>query len=94
MSEQKKMPLVKPMIGCTPNITHVLGSYDVNHNDAVILEDCFQRFQDEISTLQEGNVILADRRFRDVSFLKEGKKFNVYCPELETIEANQSRFVN
>lgn len=99
MERTKKMPLVKPMVGCTPNgyITHVLGPFDANHNDAVILKDCFHRFQDEMSTLQEGDVILADRGFRDViTYLKEDKKFNVYCPgigQLETIEANQSRFV-
>ena len=95
-SEQKKMPLVKPMVGCTPNgyITHVFGPYDANHNDAVILEDCFQRFKDVLITLQEGDVILVDRGFRDViTFLKEEKKFNVYCPglgQLATIEANPS----
>lgn len=53
-SEQKNMPLVKPMVGCTPNgyITHVLGPYDANHSDAVILEDCFKSFETEMIILR------------------------------------------
>ncbi|XP_058797712.1 uncharacterized protein LOC131667948 [Phymastichus coffea] len=98
-SEQKKMPLVKPMVACAPDgyILFVLGPFDARHNDATILEDCFCRFADKLHTIAEGDHILVDRGFRDVlHFLTESKKLNVHCPglgQLETMEANMSRFV-
>jgi len=96
-SEQKKMPLVKPMVGCLPNgwILFVLGPFNVTHNDATML-DCF-RYSDEMNTIHEGDIVLVDRGFRDVvNFLTTNKKLHVYysrLSQLDTIEANTSRFV-
>jgi len=42
------MPLVKPMVGCSPGVLFVLGSFDATHNDATILQDCFSRYSDEM----------------------------------------------
>ncbi len=98
-SEQKKMPLVKPMVGCTPDgyILYVLGPFDATHNDATILKDCFSRYSEILSSIHEGDTILVDRGFRDVlNFLREVKNLKVFCPglgQLDTIEANASRFV-
>ncbi|KYN03208.1 hypothetical protein ALC62_05954 [Cyphomyrmex costatus] len=49
-SEQKKMPLIKPMVGCTFDgwVQFVLGPFDATHNDATILKDCFQRYPSEM----------------------------------------------
>lgn len=98
-SEQKKAPLTKPMVGCTPDgyVAYVLGPYDAKHNDASILQDCFDRYPQILSTVQSGDFVLVDRGFRDVlSFLKDEKELNVFCPglgQLDTKEANASRFV-
>jgi len=95
-SEQKKMPLNKPMVGCAPDgyILFVLGPYDAKHNDAAILKDCFNRY--DVNTIKNGDTILVDRGFRDaLPFLKE-KGLKVYCPglgQLNTNAANESRFV-
>jgi len=77
--------------------TFVLGSFDATHNDATILQDCFSRYSDEMNTIHKGEIVLVDRSFRDVvKFLTTNKKLHVYCPglcQLDTIEANTSRFV-
>ncbi|KYN03209.1 hypothetical protein ALC62_05955, partial [Cyphomyrmex costatus] len=80
-SEQKKMPLIKPMVGCTSDgwVQFVLGPFDATHNDATILKDCFQRYPSEMSLIHENDVISVDRGFRDVI--------------LNTLDANLSRFV-
>lgn len=92
------MPLVKPMVGCSPDgwVLFVLGPFDATHNDATILKDCFSRYSDEMSIIHENDIVLLDRGFRDVNFLTTNKKLHVYCPglgQLDTIEANSSRFV-
>jgi len=50
-----------------------------------------------MNTIHEGDIVLVDRGFRDVvNFLTTNKKLHVYCPglgQLDTIEANTSRFV-
>jgi len=48
------MPFVKLMIGCTPGgwILFVLGPFDANHNNAIILEDCFNRYEDKMNIIQ------------------------------------------
>jgi len=51
---------------------------------------------DEMNTIHEGDIVLIDRGFRDVNFLTTNKKLHAYCPglgQLDTIEANTSRFV-
>lgn len=97
-SEQKKMPLVKPMVGCTPDgwVHFVLGPFDATHNDASILEDCFSKYATEMSIIHEGDVILVDRDFRDVLKFLSDKGLRVYCPglgQLDTLEANTSRYI-
>ncbi|RLU15916.1 hypothetical protein DMN91_011673 [Ooceraea biroi] len=98
-SEQKKMPLAKPMVGCSSDgvVLYVFGPFDATHNDATILQDCFQRYANDMSTIHEGDTILVDRGFRDVlNFLTEEKNLKAYCPglgQLNTAEANASRCV-
>jgi len=98
-SEQKKMPFVKLMVGCSPDgwVFFVLGPLDATHSDATILQDCFSRYSHEMNTIHEGDIILIDRGFHDVvNFLTTNKKLHVYClglGQLDTIEANTSRFV-
>jgi len=97
-SEQKKMPLVKSMVGCSSDgwVLFVLGLFDATHNHATILQDCFSRY-DEMNTIHEGDIVLVDRGFRDVvNVLTTNKKLHVYCPgfgQFDTIEANTSRFI-
>lgn len=97
-SEQKKMPLTKPMVGCAPDgyVLFVLGPYDATHNDAIILKDCLDRFEDTLSGFRENDVIIVDNGFRDV--LDELKKRGLvaYVPgtgQRDTVEANKARFV-
>jgi len=51
---------------------------------------------DKMNIIYEGDIVL-DRGFRDVvNFLTTNKKLHIYCPglsQLDTIEANTSRFV-
>lgn len=97
-SEQKKMPLVKSMVGCSDGwVLFIFGSFDATYNDATILKDCFSRYSDEMNTIQEEDVILVDKGFRDVfDFLTNDKNLKVYTPELgqlDIVEANMSRLV-
>lgn len=97
-SEQKKMPLTKPMVGCAPDgyVFYVLGPYDATHNDAVILKDCLVRFDDTLSGLRPNDVIIVDNGFRDVVSDLEDKGLNTYIPgtgQRDTVEANKARFV-
>lgn len=97
-SEQKKMPLEKPMVGCAPDgyVLFVLGPYDATHNDATILKDCLVRYEETLSVLQKDDVIIVDNGFRDaVDELKE-KGLKPYVPgtgQRDTLEANKARFV-
>lgn len=98
-SEQKKLPLIKPMVGCTPDgyVLFVLGPYDAKHNDATILQECFERYEDTLAIIEEGDFMFLDRGFRDVlTYLTEIKKIRAYIPGLgclETLEANITRFI-
>lgn len=98
-SEQKKLPLMKPMVGCTPDgyILFVLGPYDATHNDATILRDCFERYEDQLSIMEKGDFVLMDRGFRDVlPYLTDTKGFKGYIPglgKLETSQANMTRLI-
>jgi len=93
------MPLVKLMVGCSPDgwVFFVLGPLDAIHNDATILQDSFSRYSHEMNIIHESDIVLIDRGFRDVvNFLTTNKKLHVYCSglsQLDTIEANTSRFV-
>lgn len=66
--EQKKMPFIKPMVGYTPDswVFSVLDPFNATHNNATILQDCFNRYENEMNILQEGDVVLVDKGFRDV----------------------------
>jgi len=73
-ASKKNMLLIKPMIGCAPDgyVLFVLGPYDATHNDATILQDCFERYENQLSTIQEGDFMFVDRGFCDVmQFLTE-----------------------
>ena len=97
-SDQKKMPLVKPMIGCTDDgyIAFASGPFDATHNDASILEYCFTEYYDKLNVIHSGDTILVDRGFRDVQNFLKCEGLFVYSPgtgNLETKEENDSRFV-
>lgn len=97
-SEQKKMPLTKPMVGCAPDgyVFYVFGPYDANHNDAVILKDCLVRYEDQLSVLRKNDVIVVDNGFRDVLNDLRKKDFAAYIPgtgQRDTLESNKARFV-
>lgn len=51
------------MIGCTPDGWILFVLFDATQNDATILQDCFNRYEDQMSILQEGDVVLVDRGF-------------------------------
>jgi len=93
----QKMPLVKAIVSCSPNgwVLFVFGPFDTTYNDVTILQDYFSRYSDETNTIHESDIV--DRNFRDVvNFLTTNKKLHVYCfgfSQLDTIEANTSRFV-
>jgi len=82
------MPLVKPM-GCSPDgWVSFLGPFDATHNDAIILQDCFSRYSDEMNTIHD---IVLDKGFHDVvNFLITNKKLQEFIVpgQLDTIEAN------
>lgn len=87
------------MVGCSSNgfVLYVFGPFDIMHNDATILQDCFQRYANDISTIHGGDTILIDTGFRDVlNFLTEEKNLKAYCPgfdQLNAAEANASKCV-
>ncbi|XP_037030484.1 uncharacterized protein LOC119070320 [Bradysia coprophila] len=97
-SEQKKMPLTKPMVGCAPDgyVFYVLGPYDATHNDAVILKDCLVRYEDTLAGLRKNDVIVVDNGFRDVLGDLSERGLLAYVPgtgQRDTFEANKARFV-
>lgn len=97
-SEQKKMPLTKPMVGCAPDgyVLFVLGPYDATHNDAIILKDCLVRYEETLSGLHRNDVIIVDNGFRDVLGDLKERGLTAYVPgtgQRDTLEANKARFV-
>jgi len=98
MERTKKMPLIKPMVGCAPDgyVLFVLGPFDAIHNDATILEDCFNRYEELLAILRENDVIFVDNGFRDVMEDLKQRKLLAYIPGTggrDTLETNKSRFV-
>lgn len=102
-SVPKGLPLQKCMVGVCPDgyVSHIFGPWNATWNDATILGECFSRFGNELSQLRPGDVILADRGFRDVRATLENDphNFRVYLPatctnkQLSTEDANSTRFV-
>ena len=100
-SMHKKLPLHKVMVGVTTDglIAYAFGPYRSNLGDAEILSDCLQRYPNQLNTLEEGDVFIMDRGFRDVVPELENLSFRPFTPtiangrSLTTTEANQSRFV-
>lgn len=91
------MPLIKPMVDYTSEgyVLFVLGSFAAKH-DATILKECFETNQHVMNTISEGDIILVDKGFRVMEFLRKENKLNVYClglGQLDTLKANSSRFV-
>lgn len=96
MERTKKMPLIKPMVGCASDgyILFVLGPFDATHNDATILKDCFNRYEEILAILRENDVIFIDNGFRDVIEDLKQKKLVAYIPgtgKRDALEANKSR---
>lgn len=103
-SDQKKRNFVKPMVITTTNGLYVdiFGPYKANQNDAVIIQDVFERYG-PFELIQSGDVFLLDRGFRDSSNFLKSKGFNIKMPEfitkkdktsqLTTEKANHSRMV-
>lgn len=83
-SQHKNRPLVKPMVivSTTGYIVSVLGPYFADHknNDASILKHNFQTNMENIKDwLQQDDVLIVDRGFRDsISFL-ESLAFRLRC---------------
>lgn len=97
-SEQKKMPLMKPMVGCAPDgyILFVLGPFDATHNDAIIFKECFNRYKEIMAIFQRNDVLFVDNGFRDVLEELKDRELLAYIPgtgKRDTLEANKARLV-
>lgn len=102
-SLHKKLALHKAMVGVAADgfIAFVFGPFPANMNDASILGDCLDRYAQEMSSLQRGDVLLMDRGFRDVlpHLTDDDVGFRAFAPamairgSLTTEEANSTRFV-
>lgn len=71
------------MVECAPDgyILFVFGPFDANHNDAMILEECFEKYEDILAILEENDVIVVDNGIRDVlKYLTKEKKMFAYIP--------------
>lgn len=85
-------------MGCAPDgyVLFVLGPFDAIHNDATILKDCFNRYEELLAILRENDVIFVDNGFRDVMENLKQRKLLAYIPGTggrHTLETNKSRFV-
>lgn len=81
-SSQKKRHLVKPFVITTTNgrILDIYGPFAANVNDASILEYLLENEIDLIELLNDNDLFILDRGFRNnVKMLKE-KKLNVKLP--------------
>lgn len=81
-------------------VVDILGPYHANKNDAEILREILDKNEDFKSLLEDGDVLILDREFRDVVGDLETKGFKVLMPslkgkrnQLSTEEANHSRRV-
>lgn len=103
---QKLRNLVKPMVCVAPDGTYVdiFGPFCATLNDAKIMEVVFQKHSESImNVLQEGDIVLVDRGFRDCAQLFAANGLVVKMPEfvkrsdpkgqLTTKQANKSRLV-
>lgn len=84
-SGQKKKPLCKPFTICSTNgyILETLGPFQATLNDAEILRLIMQDPQGLTSILQEGDIFIVDRGFRDVKTELEKQKFEVLMPAMK-----------
>lgn len=81
------------MVDCSSDgyVLFLLGPFTTKHIDATILKECLETNQHVMNTISEGDIILVDRGFRVMEFLRKEKKLNVYCPglgQLDTLKAN------
>lgn len=103
-NDQKKRNFIKIMmcVSCNGEIIFALGPYPAVQNDATILKSIFES-TDALDMLQNNDVLILDRGFRDcVHFLRQ-KGMIVKMPhliqkcdnkrQLSTIDANHSRLV-
>lgn len=103
-NDQKKRNFLKIMmcVTCDGTIVYALGPYSALDNDAKIIKSIFEN-TDAFDHLQNGDIFILDRGFRDcVSFLRN-KGFDVKMPglvqrsdtksQLSTAEANRTRLV-
>jgi len=96
-SEQKKIPLVKPLVDYSTDswVLLVLGLFDATHMMQLYYKIVSVDIQMKWTPFMKA--VLVDKDFRDVAnFSTTNKKLHVYCPELgqlDIIEANISRFV-
>lgn len=81
-------------------VVDVLGPYEGTVNDATILKELLHRNEDLKRLLEEEDVFVLDRGFRDVVQDLEGSGFKVLMPafkgknpQLSTAESNYSRLV-
>ncbi|RYA67953.1 hypothetical protein DD595_25825, partial [Enterobacter cloacae complex sp. 4DZ3-17B2] len=101
-SGQKKVPLCKPFTICTTDgyVVDIAGPFLANQNDAQILETILENPEGLSKLVNEGDVFVLDRGFRDVKEKLEEKKCRVLMPalkgkrkQLTAEESNNSRFV-
>lgn len=103
-NDQKKRNFIKIMmcVTCNGEIVYALGPYPAVQNDATILKSIFET-TDAFDQLQQDDVLILDRGFRDcVHFLRQ-KGIDVKMPhliqrsetkrQLSTADANNSRLV-
>lgn len=99
---QKKRNFIRVMMCTTTDgrIVFCLGPYPASTNDAKVLKSIFEN-SNAFDSLDQGDVFLVDRGFRDcVGYLK-GRGFTVHTPasipqgkkQLSTIQANETRLV-
>lgn len=103
--EQKKRHFFKPMVFTTTTgrFIEVFGPYKSRDNDAKIMKNIFQTYGRQIEgKLQQGDIFIVDKGFRDVTEYLTAKGFDIKIPEsvqkrtlhqLTTIQANRSRMV-
>lgn len=104
-NSQKNRNYVKPMMCVAPDgyIEYIHGPYPATLNDAKILNKIFDTNPNAFANLQENDVIVGDRAFRDTEKKLSERKLILRIPEstkernknavLTRKQANQSRIV-
>lgn len=84
-SGQKKKPLCKPFTICTTNgyIIETMGPFLANQNDAQILQQIMQDPNGLCTILQENDIFVVDRGFRDIKEDLENRNYRVLMPALK-----------